>query len=110
MEAAQNRFVRYGIQSTNQRRLYLGAPIGAKEFVDKSVRKKVDAWVANVAKLASIAKMHPHAAAAYCHGLSQRWKFILRTTAIDGVLLAPLEAAIRNHHPSSIHLGQAGHQ
>ena len=96
-------FIGSGIQITTQGRQYLGAPIGRKEFVDQSVKKKVDAWVADVEKLASIAKTHPHATyAVYCHGPCHRWKFISRTTPIHGALFAPLEAAIRNHLLPSI--------
>ena len=103
LEAAQNKFEGLGIQLTTQGRQYLGAPIGSKEFVELSVKKKVDAWAANVEKLASIAKTHPHAAyAAYCHGLRHRWKFIMSTTPIDGVMFTPLEVAIRNHLLPSI--------
>ena len=103
LEAAQNTFGGSGIQLTTQGRQYLGAPIGSMEFVDLSVKKKVDAWVAEVEKLASIAKTHPHAAyAAYCHGLCHRWKFISRTTPIDGALFTPLETAIHNHLLPSI--------
>ena len=103
LEADQNKFEGLGIQLTTQGRQYLGAPIGSKEFVELSVKKKVDAWAANVEKLASITKTHPHAAyAAYCHGLCHRWKFIMRTTPIDGVTFTPLETAIRNHLLPSI--------
>ena len=103
LETAQNKFEGSGIQLTTQGRQYLGAPIGSKEFVELSVKKKVDAWAANVEKLASIAKTHPHAAyAAYCHGLRHRWKFIMRTTPIDGVTFTPLETTIRNHLLPSI--------
>ena len=103
LEAAQNTFGGCGIQLTTQGRQYLGAPIGSMEFVDLSVKKKVDAWVAEVEKLASIAKTHPHAAyAAYCHGLCHRWKFIYRTTPIDEALFTPLETAICNHLLPSI--------
>ena len=103
LEAAQNTFGRSGIQITTQGRQYLGESIGSKEFVDQSVKKKVNAWVANVEKLASIAKTHPHAAyAAYCHGLCHRWKFISRTTPIDGTLFAPLKTAIHNNLLPSI--------
>ena len=59
LEATQNMFEGPGIQLTMQGRQYLGAPIGSKEFVELSVKKKVDAWVANVEKLASIAKPIP---------------------------------------------------
>ena len=51
-----------GSPLTTQGRQYLGAPISSKEFVDLSVKKKVDAWAVHVEKLASIAKTHPHAA------------------------------------------------
>ena len=101
LEAVQNTFEGLGIQLTTQGRQYLGAPIGSKEFVELSVKKKVDAWVADVEKLASIAKTHLRAAA-YCHRLRHRWKFILRTTPIDGVRFTTLEAAIRNHLLPSI--------
>ena len=64
--------------------------------------------MADVEKLASIVKTHPHAAdTAYCHGLCHRWKFISRTTPINGVLLTPLETAICNHLLPSI-LGKRG--
>ena len=51
LEAAQNTFGGSGIQITTQGQQYLGAPIGCKEFADQSVKKKVDAWVADVEKL-----------------------------------------------------------
>ena len=37
-----------------------------------------------------------------CHRLRHRWKFILRTTPIDGVMFTRLEAAIHNHLLPSI--------
>ena len=64
------------------------------------MKKKVDAWVADAEKLASIVKTHPHTA--YCHRLSHRWKFTLWTSPIDEVLLALLEAVSSNHLLTSI--------
>ena len=103
LEAAQHIFGESGIQLTTQGRQYLGSPIGSKDFVDLAVREKVNTWVAEIEKLASIARTHPHAAyAAYSHGLCHRWKFISRTTPIDEELFAPLEAAIHNQLLPSI--------
>ena len=109
LEAAQNTFGGSSIQITTQGWQYLGVPTGSKELVDQSVIKKVDAWVADVEKLASIAKTHPHAAySAYCHGLCHRWKFISRTTPIDGAFFAPLKTAIHSQSPSPFHLRETG--
>ena len=103
LEAARNTFGSSGIQITTEGRQYLGAPIGSKEFVEMALKRKVDAWVTEVEKLALIAKTHPHAAyAAYCHGLCHRWKFISRTTPTNGELFTPLETAIRDHFLPSI--------
>ena len=94
LEAARNTFGSSGIQITTKGWQYLGAPIGSKELVEMALKRKVDAWVTEVEKLALIAKTHPHAAyAAYCHGLCHRWKFISRTTPTNGELFTPLETA-----------------
>ena len=98
LETAHNTFGSSSIQITTEGRQYLGAPIGFKEFEELSLKGKVEAWVAEVEKLASIAKTHPHAAyATYHHGLCRRWKFIFMTTPINGELLTPLETVIRDH-------------
>ena len=54
-------------------------------------------------QLSLIAKTRPHAAyAAYTHGLSHKWKFLLRTIPNIGDLLTPLETAIRHSRTPSI--------
>ena len=58
---------------------------------------KIEGWINEIEQLSLIAKTHPHVAyAAYTHGLSHKWKFLLRTIPNIGDLLTPLETAIRH--------------
>ena len=67
LEAARNTFGSSGIQVTTEgRQCTLGAPIGSKEFVEMALKRKVDACVTEVEKLALIAKTYPHAAYIRC--------------------------------------------
>ena len=58
---------------------------------------KVEGWTYEIEQLSEIFKTHPHAAyTAYTHGLSHKWKFLLRTMPNIGNLLTPLETAVRH--------------
>ena len=58
----------------------LGAAIDANTFTEKYVLDKVDEWVNEIMHLSAIASTQPHAAhAAFTHGLSSPWTYILRT-------------------------------
>ena len=93
---AQDAFGDTGISITTEGKQYLGAAIGSADFSEEFVKRKVEEWTAEIEKLALIAKTHPHAAyAAYTHGLSHKWKFLLRTIPSLRNLLSPLETAIR---------------
>ena len=96
-EAANATFAGSGIQLTRLGRQYLGSAIGSTAFSEAFVKMKVEGWVYEIEQLSLIAKTHPHAAyAAYTHGLSHRWKFLLRTIPNVLDLLTPLETAIRH--------------
>ena len=81
---------------TSHGRLYLGAPIGTRAFVESVVKNKVNQWISELGCLATIAKTQPHAAhSAFTHGLSSEWSYIARTTPDLGTLFQPLEDVIR---------------
>ena len=67
------------------------------------MRRKIEEWGTEVEKRAFAAKIHPRAAhAAYTHGLSHKWKFLLRTVPSLRNVLSPLETAIHSHFIFSI--------
>ena len=54
----------------------LGGAIGTTSFLRQYVERKVKSWVNEVSKFAEI---QPHAAyAAFTHGLSSKWNYLLR--------------------------------
>jgi len=64
--------------------------------VEKFVRDKVAGWVTEVKNLSVVVKTHPQAAyAAFTHGQSSKWIFLMRTIQDIGALFQPLEDAIR---------------
>ena len=84
-------------------RQYLGSVIGSDEFTEALVKMKIEGWLNDIEQLSLFAKTHPHAAyAAYTHGLSHMWKFLLRTIPNIGDLLTPLETAVRHSFIPSI--------
>ena len=69
-----------------------------RTFTEEYVRDKVKGWTKDIMDLAKVAKSQPHAAyAAYVHGLSSRWSYLLRTVPEVGDLLQPLEEALHQH-------------
>ena len=96
-EAASITFTGSGIQLTKLGREYLGSAIGSANFSEAFVKMKVEGWTYEIEQLSEISKAHPHAAyTAYTHGLSHKWKLLLRTMPIIGNLLTPLETAVRH--------------
>ena len=102
-EAASATFAGSGIQLTRHGRQYLRSAIGSDEFTEAFVKMKIEGWINEIEQLSLIAKTHTHAAYAACiHGLSHKWKFLLRTIPNIGDLLTPLGTAIRHSLISSI--------
>ena len=59
---------------------------------------KVQGWTKDIVNLAEVASSQPHAAyAAYVHGLSSRWSYLLRTVSDIDDLLQPLENVTHQH-------------
>ena len=85
-----------GINITTEAKRHLGAALGGKSFVDSYVEEKVAMRVKEVEDLAIIAKSHPQAAyAAFTHGLTSKWTYLMRTVSVAQQCLQPLEDAIR---------------
>ncbi len=96
LTTATTQFANEGVNITSEGRPYLGAALGKPEFVSSYVRNKVQSWCSIVDKLSSIAAIQPHAAyAAFTHGLSNKWTYLLRTISGIGNLFEPLESEIR---------------
>jgi hypothetical protein len=75
---------------------HLGAAVGTDDFKHSYIKKKVDAWIACVKTLATIANSEPHAAySAYTHCLQTQWGFLCRSMPGVPALFQPLEDAIR---------------
>ncbi len=92
---ARQLFAYTDVHITIQGKRHLGAAIGSRTFTEEYVCGKVHAWTDEIKRLAKVATSQPHAAyAAFTHGLSSRWTYLLRT--IPGIqdLLIPLENEI----------------
>ena len=81
VEAAKEIFKGTGVVISTEGERYLGGAVGKSSFVRQNVKRKVEGWVNEVKKLSKIAETQPHAAyAAYTHGLSSKWNYLLRIT------------------------------
>ena len=101
-EAAKEIFKGTGITVSSEGKRYLGGAMGTTSFLQQYVERKVNGWVKEIEKLSNFARTQPHAAyAAYTHGLSSRWNYLLRVTDWEALsssdLLQPLETAIQSH-------------
>ena len=90
-----------GISVSTAGECYLGGAIGAASFIQQYIERKVNLWVREIEKLSKFAVTQPHAAyAAFTHGLSSRWNYLLRVTdweALSSIeILQPLETAIQS--------------
>ena len=101
-EAAKEIFKGTGITVSSEGKRYLGGAMGTTSFLQQYVERKVNGWVKEIDKLSNFARTQPHAVyAAYTHGLSSRWNYLLRVTDWEALsssdLLQPLETAIQSH-------------
>ena len=87
-----------GVQITIEGKRHLGAVIGSRSFAKEYVNNKVEEWTEKIKRLAKVAVSQPHAAyAAFTHGMSSQWTYLMRTIPNLHDLLLPLEAAIYQH-------------
>ena len=97
-ETAREAFADTDVNITTQGKRHLGAALGSKTFTEEYVSQKVQEWTRQILKLSEVAIFQPHAAyAAYVHGLSYRWSYLIRTISDIEDLLQPLENAIHQH-------------
>ena len=95
LQAATELFHGTGVNITAEGKRHLGAAVGRQSFVHQYVEEKVAQWVQELEDLATIAKSHPQAAyAAYTHGFTGKWSYLIRTIPNISDLLQPLEDAI----------------
>ena len=88
-------FADTNVHITTHGKRHLGAALGSKTFTEEYVSAKVLGWTKEIEYLAKVAVSQPHAAyAAFTHGLSSRWTYLLRTIPDIQDLLLPLENAI----------------
>ena len=100
-EAAKEIFQGTGITVSSEGKRYLGGAMGTTSFLQQYVERKVKGWVKEIEQLSKFARTQPHAAhAAYTHGLSSRWNYLLHVTDWETLsssdLLQPLETAIQS--------------
>ena len=102
VEAAKEVFKGTGIVISTEGERYLGGVVGTSSFVRQYVERRVVNWTNEAERFSKIAETQPHAAyAAFTHGLSSKWNYLLRVIdweedQLDGVL-EPLERAIHSH-------------
>ena len=95
--AATAAFSDTAVQITASGRRHLGAALGPASFAECFVKDQVQIWVAELERLATIARSHPQAAyAAFIHGLRGKWLYLARTMLGIGDLFKPLEMALRH--------------
>ena len=83
------------VHITIQGKRHLGAAIGSRSFMEEYVSHKVQTWTEEIKRLAKVATSQPHAAyAAFTHGLSSHWTYLLRTIPDIQDLLIPPENEI----------------
>ena len=86
-----------GIRITTAGRSYLGSTIGGESFKETYIKNKVEQWVSELEKLASIASSQPQAAyTILIHSIQNKWSYLTRTTEGISHLLHPVEDAIRH--------------
>ena len=98
VKVANDAFADTDVLITTHGKRHLGAALGSKTFTEEYVSNKVEGWIKDVKNLVQIALSQPHAAyAAFVHGLSNRWSYLVRTIPDIEDLLQPLENAIQLH-------------
>ena len=100
-ETAKEVFQGTGVKISTEGSRYLGGAIGTTPFLIDFVEKKVEEWTEEVLTLSVFARTQPHAAyAAFTHGLSSKWNYLLRLMDLEALsaseLLQPLECTIRS--------------
>ncbi len=94
-ERATSAFADTGVQITTKGKRHLGAAIRSHSFTKEYVTGTVEEWTQELESLARVAVSQPHAAyAAFTHGLTGRWTYLLQTISDIQNLLLPLETAI----------------
>jgi len=93
--AAKRAFAGTSIVVTTDGQRHLGAAIGSRDYTEAYVTSKVCLQCDDIKRLSEVADTFPHAAyAAFTHGLSSCWLYIMHTIPNIQDLLQPLEEVI----------------
>ena len=93
---AEEVFSNSGINISNEGRSYLRAPLGTSSFSDTIINTKVNQWIEEINRLATIAQLQPQSAySALTNGLMSKWKYLMRVIPDIHLKLQPIEDAIR---------------
>ena len=96
LEEAKMLFGDTQVNITSKGRPYLGAAMGSKGFVTEMIASKIESWEKELGKLAEIATTQPHSSyAAFIHGFTHKFNYLLRCNPGISQQLKPLEDMIR---------------
>ena len=74
----------------------LGAAIGSDEFCTQFMKAKIEKWVTELECLSELAEIKPQEGLAILtHGISHRWRFLMRTMEGAEKEMGPLENALK---------------
>ena len=95
MDEAAEIFHNTKVQITPKAQRHLGAAISTPSFAEEYVALKVEKWSAEISALSSLAWSQPHAAyVAFVHGISAKWKYVMRTINNTSPLFQSLATVI----------------
>ena len=90
-EATKETFTDTGITVSTEGEYYLCRALGTTSFVQQYIERELDGWVKEIEKLSNFAATQPRATcAAFTHGLSSKWKYLLRVTDWQSLLASLL--------------------
>ena len=96
LEEARMLFEDTEVNITPKGRPYLGAALGSKEFVTEMIASKIESWEKELGILSEIATTQPHSSyAAFIHGFTHKFNYLLRCNPGISHQLKPLEDTIR---------------
>ena len=86
---------------------YLGACLGPQAELEEWVKPQVEAWAHGVRVLAKIARRYPQSSYAVLGmSLQSEWKYLQWTVLGVGILMGPIEEALREKFSLAIQGGR----
>ena len=96
LQEAQCLFSNTGIKLTTDGQRHLGTAIGTSNFRAQYAAEKVMKWFSELHRLASFAKIQPHAAySAFTHGILSQYTYFMKTIPGMQEFIKPVDDVIR---------------